>query len=424
MITPKLKLITLKYLIVIKFVWCFGFLGICIASNAQDNSCTNTISSTKCVTIDVSESMASIDKKFEIHWQLDDGTGAIGPIVKHCFEKFGNHTAQMNLKDTETGLVYENEYTANIFINPPAGLELRISDSTVMGLPMAVDYHLSGDYAVEKVRWSIDGEALSHEEVKIYQFLRPGKAQVELVLDLTFDEQPYAICAQKEVTIYGANMVMETLEDFYHQQGETKSRFLQAPYFISVSDNNEPALSKTIEVQKEGYYYEAKPHTTYELWSWHGNSFSEKINVSTEGLDQLGAQLAFDAALGRLIQTTPKSLAPVFHKFDETRLEEASKEVMEQNLALLKEYQNCDVLIGSYTHTGGFLRSNLNLSKKRSELVRKYLMTAGLPTNRVAAADPLEEKELINSCGFVGCEGEDASLNRRTDFKLVISGKR
>ncbi|MGI9544055.1 MAG: OmpA family protein [Cyclobacteriaceae bacterium] len=416
-------MITRKYLIVLKLVWCLCLIGTYLRSNAQEGDCTNVISSTKCVTIDISESMTAIDKKFEIQWHLDDGTMATGPIVKHCFEKFGEHTAQMNLKDRQTGILYENEYTASISINPPADLKLPIPDSLEIGLPLSLDYHLSGDYSVAQGQWSIDGKALTPEQVKAYQFLKPGKAQVELALGLTFDGQPYAICAQKEVTIYGTNIALESFQKFYHPDAGTESRFLKASYFLSVANKTQPAQSKTIELQKQGYYYEAATESQYELQAWHGNSLSEKVTFSTEDMGAEESQMAFDSALKQLLQTQPKSLSPMFHLFDEAKLDEASKGILDKNIALLKKNQNCKVLVGTYTHTGGYWRSNVKLSKRRSGLVREYLINGGLKAERVAIADPMNEKDLINSCGFVGCEREDPSLNRRTDFKLIISEK-
>ncbi|MEQ8686855.1 MAG: PKD domain-containing protein [Imperialibacter sp.] len=117
------------------------------------------------------------------------------------------------------------------------------------------------------------------------------------------------------------------------------------------------------------------------------------------------------------------SLQSVFFTPDDVNLTAEATAILKKNIEALGQLKTLDILIGSFTHSSGFYYVNREVSLKRSNLVKTYLIKHGVKEERIKIADPEVYAPLVNTCIYSkDCEFADASLNLRTDFKLIEEG--
>lgn len=117
---------------------------------------------------------------------------------------------------------------------------------------------------------------------------------------------------------------------------------------------------------------------------------------------------------------TTMTLQSVFFQLDKIEISDEMEPVLMENAGIIKNYPNVKIVIGSFTHSDGDYDLNRSLSLKRSEAIRKYLLSKGATRENLEIADPDEHPALENTCSdYLGCEYVDEELNLRTDFKIT-----
>ena len=93
---------------------------------------------------------------------------------------------------------------------------------------------------------------------------------------------------------------------------------------------------------------------------------------------------------------------------------EASKNDLERVIQLLTENPTMIIEIGGHTDNQGSYLLNLDLSKKRAEVVKNYLIDQGVDKNRVTSKGYGPTQPIASNAS------EDTrKLNRRVEFKVL-----
>jgi peptidoglycan-associated lipoprotein len=120
------------------------------------------------------------------------------------------------------------------------------------------------------------------------------------------------------------------------------------------------------------------------------------------------------ASLDDLNKNSP--LKPVFYELDSSELNAASQKALEDNAALLKRYPSWTVTVEGHCDERGTAEYNLALGERRAITARAYLVSLGIPANRLRTVSYGKE--------FPFDPGHDEaafSKNRRAHF--VITAK-
>ena len=72
-------------------------------------------------------------------------------------------------------------------------------------------------------------------------------------------------------------------------------------------------------------------------------------------------------------------IVDVFYAFDKSELTADSRDTLAQNAKLLKAAGNVKIVIEGHTDSDGAENFNLELSRKRAEAVKAYLVAKGVP---------------------------------------------
>jgi outer membrane protein OmpA-like peptidoglycan-associated protein len=82
--------------------------------------------------------------------------------------------------------------------------------------------------------------------------------------------------------------------------------------------------------------------------------------------------------------------------------------------SIMKEYKEAKVVIEGHTDSQGEDADNLVLSQKRTESVKRYLVSKGIEESRISAVGYGESKPVADNSTAKG-----RASNRRVDFKFV-----
>ncbi len=111
-----------------------------------------------------------------------------------------------------------------------------------------------------------------------------------------------------------------------------------------------------------------------------------------------------------------KPLGDVFFAYDRSEITEEGRTILQKNMEWLRKWTSTRVLVEGHCDNRGTPEYNLALGEQRAAAVRDYLVSLGLPADRVTIVSKGEEQPFCN---------EDAescwSQNRRGHF--LITGK-
>lgn len=92
---------------------------------------------------------------------------------------------------------------------------------------------------------------------------------------------------------------------------------------------------------------------------------------------------------------------------------------MEKIASLMRARPTVRILLGSHTDSRGDDSRNLELSRRRAEATKAYLVASGIKAQRITCKG-FGEGKLLNKCNDgVECSEEEHQVNRRTEFVVV-----
>lgn len=409
----------------IHYLTIFAALIACFQSFAQEDcgaqafyenggeACTDSIDPVKCINLDITESFDFDGLDMDFAWDMGDGTQKKGLEVEHCYEKAGKYEAALTVTDLVTKVAMENELEVDVYIRGafslamhPIAVKVQESFTPTYDLTFPENYDLMAYY------WSFgDGRFACDASPEI---IYSTAASYALVLNVVLknDTDIIHLCAQQMVKVEMADPTGGRLEDYFEEL-EVSSRFLASPVAYQI-------------VQQQGATYSTVPQEglaggeTYALLVYRGSQmFLSSEFTIPEQADASAQRALLTAAAAKVLEQKPIEFRSLFFELNTSGLTKKMKKSLQKNAALMQAYPFLSFVIGSYTHTGGDYERNVRLSRSRSQLVQAYLISEGVNADQLAIADPAAQRALINTCVTRGCDYEDESLNRRTDFKVT-----
>ena len=115
----------------------------------------------------------------------------------------------------------------------------------------------------------------------------------------------------------------------------------------------------------------------------------------------------------------PIRLANIYYDYDDDAILPAAEPDLDYIRAIMDDYPEMVVELGSHTDARGRDAYNLDLSQRRAQSAVDYLVENGIAAERLRARG-YGETEILNECANgVKCSDEAHRFNRRTEFKIV-----
>ena len=104
----------------------------------------------------------------------------------------------------------------------------------------------------------------------------------------------------------------------------------------------------------------------------------------------------------------------VFFGYDSFELNSDAKELLQDQVAWLKQYSNVSVIIEGHCDERGTREYNLALGEKRAQAVKNYLLNLGISSDRLSTISYGKERPAV-----VGSNDGAWSQNRRSETKVI-----
>ena len=112
-------------------------------------------------------------------------------------------------------------------------------------------------------------------------------------------------------------------------------------------------------------------------------------------------------------------LPTIYFDINKDAVKDDAKIALVKVIEFMKEHPEAKLIISSHTDSRGNNRYNLQLSERRAQETRRYLISKGIPANRLTTKG-FGESQLLNQCGDnQNCSETEHNLNRRSEFSIV-----
>lgn len=165
------------------------------------------------------------------------------------------------------------------------------------------------------------------------------------------------------------------------------------------------------------------PNKRYRIIAAKQGFVSDTAIVSTQGFtESIFIEKPFTLKpIKRVIKTSEKiTLNNIYYKYNDDKIAfEEAKKSLDYLYGIMTKYPDMKIELGSHTDARGNDTYNLNLSQRRAESARQYLVDKGIAGDRIVARG-YGETEILNACkNGVKCSEEEHQQNRRTEFKIL-----
>lgn len=109
---------------------------------------------------------------------------------------------------------------------------------------------------------------------------------------------------------------------------------------------------------------------------------------------------------------------PIYFDYNMWYIRKESKVVLGRVVALMNKYPGMVIEIGSHTDSRGNAKYNEELSQKRANSTREFIIQSGINASRVTAKGYGESVPIIKCKTDDSCSEEEHELNRRSEFVI------
>ncbi|MFA6403923.1 MAG: OmpA family protein [Salinivirgaceae bacterium] len=205
------------------------------------------------------------------------------------------------------------------------------------------------------------------------------------------------------------------------ETGSTIDNAVVALYMIN-NQSADSILIKSDTTDEKGIYTFMVPRNHEFSLIYQKNEVINRVTVSTKTtLQDDNLEIKVPEMNVSILPQKPIVVKNIYYDVNQSYLSVESKQILDSTLiGLLRELPNLVVQISSHTDNLGDENYNLNLSQKRAENVLKYIVSKGIPKERLVAIGYGEGEPIapnLNPDGTDNPAGREK--NRRTEFKII-----
>ncbi len=109
---------------------------------------------------------------------------------------------------------------------------------------------------------------------------------------------------------------------------------------------------------------------------------------------------------------------PIYFDYNMWYIRKDSKTILNRVVELMNKYPDMVVEIGSHTDNRGNAKFNMDLSQKRADATRNYIVEQGITRNRIFGKGYGETVQIVKCIPETSCTEEQHELNRRSEFVI------
>lgn len=406
------------------------------------NNCDSLINDDFCYTL-LEETAYELGGIESLIYQWDiNGEKKFGYEIDYCFPGPGVYEISVDIYDTIIKKTYANQASYT--------LELTLEEQPYITSPDSIQIGREFELSVEKTYlpgvdidsyyWIFSDGTLFTTKNPSYAFQTPGEYQVTLGVTGTKEGEPFKDCSYKFIVATVDSIAPRVVsvvkpmgnfdEDGQLIQSERpieKNDSTTIVHSIEIASSAEQ-LSDTNEIFA-AVVDRFMVNTTFDPSdSLYIYSIGEWLNLADahetwKSIVEMGYQDAKiysreKDSLNDLPLNTAFSLENIEFDYNKSDIREDAKKTLEILVLLLNGFKDVKLIIAAHTDDVGSEMDNLELSEKRAESIKRFLIDRGIDAARIRSKGVGETEPKFSNETAEGRAG-----NRRVEFKLITNEK-
>ncbi len=191
---------------------------------------------------------------------------------------------------------------------------------------------------------------------------------------------------------------------------------------IALTDKNTGNFIKQVDTDSRGYYRMfINRSMEYTLVLNRRTHSEKKVSLSTNNLPPTQKKIAKDIHMDPILDVKVLAdLNKIYFDFDKSNIRpDAARELDKVVKLMLETYPYMTIRLESHTDPVGSHQYNDVLSEKRAKSTYEYLVSNGIPRERILSYKGFGKRRPVNDCKTKwDCPPEILELNRRTEFPI------
>jgi peptidoglycan-associated lipoprotein len=205
---------------------------------------------------------------------------------------------------------------------------------------------------------------------------------------------------------------------------------------IDVSDKNPTKVDSRTNAEGNDFSFTLAPEKEYLIIANREGYESDSTTVNTVGITK-SKDVSKTLVLRTEKKTPPPPTTPtepeevtyttnepirlnnIYYDFDDDKILGDAEQDLNVLYGIMNQYSDMVIELSSHTDARGNDKYNAELSQRRAESAKRYLVGKGIATERIVAKG-YGEAQILNGCtNGVKCEDDQHRFNRRTEFKIL-----
>lgn len=176
----------------------------------------------------------------------------------------------------------------------------------------------------------------------------------------------------------------------------------------------DPDKPYRVVFKKEGYYPDSLEFNTAGILDDFTFRKNKKLQPMPVKPEDSGESVTEIVTINQAIR-----LDNIYYDLDDDKILPDAEKDLSVLLGLLEEYPDMVIELSSHTDSRGISSYNKDLSLRRAESAKRWLIERGILEDRIKTVGYGEEQILNRCVNGVRCSEEEHRLNRRTEFKIL-----
>jgi outer membrane protein OmpA-like peptidoglycan-associated protein len=264
-----------------------------------------------------------------------------------------------------------------------------------------------------------------------FQFILSPDMEYELIaLKPEYEADTLPITTEGMTTSESVEMTMELGKKVVAFEGQ-RLRQLHMIGRVVDDETNEPVFGTRVTIENpftnardqvenfdsEYFEFEVDEATTYGLRVSKEGYFTKSMDLST--YKDEGDTVRLTVTLVKVELKKSIKLEVIYFETNKWNILPTAAAELDKVVTLMQENPEIIIELGSHTDSRGNDDYNLSLSEKRAKSASKYIISQGIPAERVTSKGYGETK-LVNHCANeIQCDESQHAENRRIEFKVI-----
>lgn len=259
------------------------------------------------------------------------------------------------------------------------------------------------------------------------------------VINSSADDFAFIIDEENETGYFASNRKGGMGDDDIYSFTQTKQYFIEGfvqnktsldllpGALVTLFDDKNNVINEITVGQDAAYSFEIEPNKNYKIKGYRKLFNPYEVPFSTDKKGNIDKDIkllleSYEEVEKDIVVDNGKTqikINPIYFYFNKWNIRKDAALELNNIVAIMKKYPEMIIEIGAHTDARGKESYNLDLSHKRANSVREYLVSQGIPNNNVKSVGYGETQPLNHCTKPKMCKKEEYDINRRCEFVIL-----